>query len=297
VIAPPQGMICPVVTTLRPDGQVNADVFAAHLDQLVPHLDGVFVLGSCGEHPWLSDQAQADVVRIAAETVGGRLPLFVGVGQPDLGRVRRRIAERAGSGADYLVLTPPTFFPLGPSEVVDFYTQVADESPLPVLLYNIPQYAGNAITAGAARQLADHPNIVGIKDSSGDFGYFQELLLDRPSGFSVLQGREPLAAASVALGADGLVASLLNFAAPLVRSVAEAATKGPSDDLADLQRELTTLSTLADHGGLIPALKAALELCGVPAGPPLAPVRPVSDAERSQIAALVDRPRQRGWLN
>jgi dihydrodipicolinate synthase/N-acetylneuraminate lyase len=293
----PQGLICPVVTPLQADGKVNGAAFATLLDRLVPHLDGLFVLGSCGENPWLSDLAQDEVVRVAAETIGDRIPLFVGVGQPDLARVLGRIDERVESGADYLVATPPTFFPLTQAEIVDYYQVLADESPLPVLLYNIPQFAGNGISAAAARELADHPNIVGIKDSSGDFELFQHLLLDRPAGFSVLQGREPLAAASVALGADGLVASLLNVAAPLMRLVAEAARKGDHEVTLELQREVTALSGLADHGGLVPALKAALELCGVAAGPPSRPLHPATEADRAAIAALLEPCRAHGWLN
>jgi dihydrodipicolinate synthase/N-acetylneuraminate lyase len=295
--AAPQGLICPVITPLHPDGKVNGAAFAALLERMAPHLDGVFVLGSCGENPWLSDLAQDEVVRVAVDTLGGRLALYVGVGQPDLTRVLGRIDERAESGADYLVATPPTFLPLTQTEIIDYYRVVADESALPVVLYNIPQFAGNGISAAAARELADHPNIVGIKDSSGDFELFQQLLLDRPAGFSVLQGRETHAAASVALGADGLVASLLNFSAPLMRQVFDAARKGDQERAIELQREITALATLADHGGLIPALKAAVELCGLPAGPPLRPLHPASEAQRAAINTLLESSRTHGWLN
>jgi dihydrodipicolinate synthase/N-acetylneuraminate lyase len=296
-VSAPQGLICPVITPLRPDGRVNTDVLATLLERMAPHVDGVFVLGSCGENPWLSDLAQDQVVSVTVDTLGGRLPLFVGVGQTDLTRVLRRIAERAESGADYLVATPPTFLPLTQAEVIDYYHVLADESPLPLLLYNIPQFAGNAIGAVAARELADDPNIVGIKDSSGDFELFQHFLADRPPGFSVLQGRDAFAAASITLGADGLVSGLLNFATPLVRQVAEAARKGDHELTLELQREITALCGLFDHGGLIPALKAAVEQCGLAAGPPSRPLRPASEADRAAIATLLESARAHGWLH
>lgn len=290
----PGGLVCPVVTPVSPDGDVDGETFARHLDALVDHVDGVFVLGSCGEHPWHSAATEDAVVAVAGERLSGRRTLYVGAGQADLGGTLRAFERYADSAADYLVVTPPTYFPLSDGELVDGLVAMADHAPRPLVLYNIPQFAGNAISPAVLREVARHPAIAGIKDSSGDLSLFDAYLTARPGGFRVLQGRDHLVAASLLLGADGAVAGLANIAAPLLRELVHAHRDG--QHLRALQSEVDTLGTIVAHGGLVASLKAGLELRGLPVGAPVPPARPASATERARIAAILRESDRRGHL-
>ncbi|WP_086840892.1 dihydrodipicolinate synthase family protein [Amycolatopsis kentuckyensis] len=292
--AVPGGLVCPVVTPVSPEGKLEAEVFARHLDSLVPHVEGVFVLGSSGEHPWLPDEVEREVVVLAGEQLPGRVTLYVGAGQADLDGTLRAFERFADSAADYLVITPPTYFPLSDTELVDGLLTLADRAPRPVLLYNIPQFAGNAISPEVLREVAPHPAVVGIKDSSGDLTRFAGQLRARPPGFRVLQGRDHLIAPSLRLGADGAVAGLANIAAPLLRELVAARTDDRRLDA--LQAEVDELAGIFSYGGLVAALKAGLELRGLPVGSPRRPARPASSAARERIAAMLQDFDRRGHL-
>lgn len=292
--AVPGGLVCPVVTPVSPEGKLNGEVLARHLDSLVPHVEGVFMLGSSAEHPWLPAEVERDVVTVSGEQLRGRVPLYVGAGQADLEGTLRTFEQYADSAADFLVVTPPTYFPLSDAELIDGLLILADQAPRPVLLYNIPQFAGNAISATVVREVAQHPAVVGIKDSSGDLSQLVGHLRARSESFRILQGRDHLIAPSLRLGADGAVAGLANIAAPLLRELL--AARADEDRLDALQEEVDALAGIFSYGGLVAALKAGLELRGLPAGSPRRPARPASPAERDRIAAILRDFDQRGRL-
>lgn len=290
------GLVCPVITPMTKHADLNVDVFERHLEALVPYVDGIFVLGSCGEHPWLPQSVERDVVAVAGKQLHGRALLYVGVGQTDLGSTLRAVEEQAHSPADILVITPPTYFPLSESELIDGLLTVAELSPLPVLLYNIPQFTLNAISPAVAREVAQHPRVVGLKDSSGDLTQFALHLRVRPQGFSVLQGQDRLIGPSLMLGADGAIAGLSNIAAPLLHDLLRSWAARDRSELEAVQAEVDELAAISGHGGLVPSLKAALELCGLPVGDPLPPTRAASPAGRLSIAEILGAFDKRGRL-
>ena len=217
----PGGIVCPLVTPLTADGRLDEPVFRALIDALVPDLDGLFVLGSSGELTWLPDDVAA------AGRPGGRRPgrrADPGVrrrrghgARPDAGAggaprgSRRRLPGRRGA-----VLLPVA----EEARVVEHFVAVADRAAAPVVLYNIPQNTHLPLAPSVVGRLAEHPNVVGLKDSAGDWFAFEQFLALRSDGFSVLQGREQLAAISLWSGADGVISALANFAPRLLRDLA-----------------------------------------------------------------------------
>jgi 4-hydroxy-tetrahydrodipicolinate synthase len=293
----PRGVVCPLATPLDPDGSFNAAAFERHFDAIVADVDGVFVLGSSGEHPWLPVDVTAEVAAVAAARIPDHVPLYRGIGEASTMRTLRQLDSADDRRVDFFVVTPPTYFPLSTDgAVIRHFVTIAEAAPRPVLLYNIPALAGNTISPSAVAELANHPNIAGIKDSAGDFVAFQDILRARSSTFAVLQGREQLLAASVLLGADGVVSSMANFAPRLLRALASAVTTGVVDDVRHLQGAINRLATLFDRGFWLCALKAALDECGFEVGAPSAPLPPVGAAQRREIARLLAEARRAGWL-
>jgi 4-hydroxy-tetrahydrodipicolinate synthase len=293
----PGGVVCPLATPLDPDGSFDAAAFERHLDALVADVDGVFVLGSSGEHPWLPADVAAEVAAVAAARMPDHLPLYRGIGEASTQRTLRQLDAVDDRRVDFFVVTPPTYFPLGDdAAVVRHFVTIAEAARRPLVLYNIPALAGNTISPRAVAELAVHPNIAGVKDSAGDFVAFQEMLPARSPTFAVLQGREQFLAASLLLGADGVVSSMANFAPRLLRALESAVSAGAVDEVRRLQGAVTRLATLFDRGFWLCALKAALDECGFAVGAPSAPLPPVGAAQRREIAALLAEARRAGWL-
>jgi 4-hydroxy-tetrahydrodipicolinate synthase len=294
----PQGIVCPLVTPLTADGRLNEPVFRALIDALVPDLDGLFVLGSSGELIWLPDDVALRVARVAVDQVAGRIPVYVGAGDTGLSRTLARANRLADAGADYLVVAAPLYYQVSmEASIVEYFVTIADRAAAPILLYNIPQNTHLPLTPSAVRGLAAHPRIVGIKDSAGDWFAFEQFLALRSEGFSVLQGREQLAAISLWSGADGVISGMANFAPRLLQAVARSAHGNElrSATLA-LQTTIGELAAVFEQGYWLAGLKASLQACGWAVGEPSLPMPPSDADQRRAIEQIVAAPAMRQWL-
>jgi dihydrodipicolinate synthase/N-acetylneuraminate lyase len=295
--SPPSGIICPIATPLTAAGDLREDVFRELIEALLPDLDGVFVLGSSGELTGLRAEVARRTVEVAVDQVAGRIPVLAGVGDTGLARTLARADWLAIPGVSQLVVAAPFYYQV-PTEaaIVDHYVAVVKRSALPVVLYNIPQSTHQPLTAGIVRELAAHPRIVGIKDSSGDWFAFQRFLALRSEGFSVLQGREQLAAASYWGGADGLVSGMSNLAPRLLRALQTAIRDDrPRAEGLALEAAIEELARVFTVGDWLAGLKGTLEALGWAVGdpsPPMPPAEPRHRAEIERILATTDD----GWL-
>jgi 4-hydroxy-tetrahydrodipicolinate synthase len=285
----PHGVIAPIVSPITVDGRANEPVIRKMLRRLAPEVDGVLVLGTSGEMPALLESTAFDIARCALDEVAGRTRVFIGVGDTSLSRTLARVDRFGRLSADLLAVTAPYYFAMTDAGLIDYFTAVADASPIPIVLYNIPQATHNPLSFDVIRELAAHPRIMGIKDSEGDPFLFANLLNLRRDGFTVLQGREQLLAQSIWAGADGSVTSLTNIAPSLVRALS-AASADPAgrEDASQLQIETTRLGTLFSQGHWVSALKAALRMLGWEVGEPQAPLEPLTDHQLRAVAAILD---------
>jgi dihydrodipicolinate synthase/N-acetylneuraminate lyase len=285
----PRGVIAPIASPITRDGRVNEPVLRNMLQRLVPEVDGVLVLGTSGEMPALLESTAFDIARCTIDEIAGRTRVFIGVGDTSLPRTLARIDRFGPLGADLLAITAPYYFAMTDAGLIDYFTSVADASPIPIVLYNIPQATHNPLSLEVIQELAAHPRIMGIKDSQGDPFLFADLINLRSDGFTVLQGREQLLAQSIWAGADGSVTSLTNIAPRLVRalSVASADPAG-REDARQLQIETTRLGVLFSQGHWVSALKAALRMLGWEVGEPQAPLEPLTDHQLRAVAAILD---------
>jgi 4-hydroxy-tetrahydrodipicolinate synthase len=284
------GIVCPLATPLTDDEQLDVTALHMLLDRIMPDLDGVFPLGSSGEFAVLTQRAAEHLVDEVVSYVGGRMPVYVGIGETGTTRALDSLKRLARPGVDYAVACTSYYYPLTDQEAVAaHFLALADASPVPLVLYNIPQNTATHIAPTTAARLAEHPNIAGMKDSWGDMFLHQEFLALRSDTFQVLQGREQLAAASLWLGGDGIISALANFAPALLQQVTSAVREGDRQRAIEVQRAITELARVFDQGYWLSALKATLAELSIGTGRLAAPLPECSPAQRERIRLILQQ--------
>jgi len=285
------GIVPPVVTPLDDRETVDEGGLERQLARLLEAgVHGLFFLGSSGEQPALRDAERARAVRAAARVVAGRIPLTVGTMASSTARAIDNIRAAEAAGADAVAVTPPHYYPsTGPAEQVAHYRACAEAARGPVVIYNIPQTTKVMLSPETIARIAEIPNVVGIKDSSGDFPHFLRLLslLRGRERLSVMVGSPVLTGAAVLYGADGAVPGLANVDPRTMLEVYDAARARDTAALARLQDRVHRLMSLVSHGAPIVCLKTALELMGVCGSAAHAPLQPLDTQKRGAIAATL----------
>lgn len=283
----------PIVTPFRGDGTVDeAGLQRNVLRWMDTPLTGLVALGSNGEAPQLEDAEADRVVTIVREAVPSTRPLIVGTGRESTNGTIAATKRAAAAGADAALVRTPSFFKsqMTSRVLVRFYTEVADASPIPVLLYNVTMFTGVSLAPEAVAALASHPNIVGMKESGSDIGLLAEYIAQTPDDFTVLAGSAATLFHALAAGCDGAILALASLVPDEVVRMESLVAQRRLDEARRLQRTLMPLARSVGGVHGVPGLKAALELMGFAAGlprPPLQPVAPsVVEVLREQLDAL-----------
>lgn len=285
------GVLVALATPLTKDGDVDEPA----VERLVEHVvdggvRGLVPLGSTGETASLEERARRSMLRATVRAANGRVPVVCGVAQTHLAAAREEVEAAAELGAAAALVAPPFYYPTDQAGVIAFYRRLAERSPLPILLYNIPQFTKVVAEPATVALLAREGVIRGIKDSSRDFEYFEAVCIatrDLP-GFRVFTGSDSMLLASLAVGGAGTICGAANVAPAWVTRIYDAYTSG---DLAAARRQQDELFglVLALRAGVFPAaIKAALRLQGIcepwPA-PPLSPLdASLESALRNKLA-------------
>ena len=286
-----RGIIPPVVTPMHADEAVDLDGLRRVIDhQLAAGVHGLFVLGTTGEFYALDDAEKQAVVATAVSHVNRRVPVFAGTGAiatRDIVRLTR-MAER--EGADGVSVIAPYFIKPTQAELVDHFRRVAESTGLPVVLYNNPATCGGlSIEPDTVAKLAEVPNVVGIKDSSGDLQNTIEILRRTPRDtFAVLNGRDTLILAALQAEAAGAIPASCNVAPQLCVGIYEAFTRGDIEAAKAFQSRLHPVRTAMTLGTGNGAIKEAMALLGRPAGPNRFPVGPLSADKRATLRAVLE---------
>jgi len=288
---PLRGIIPPMITPL-----VDRDaVDHAGLERLVEHIlaggvHGLFILGTTGEGPSLSYRLRCELIERVGELVAGRVPLLVGI--TDTAFVESvNLAEHAlDAGAQAVVLSAPYYFPAGQPELIEYVEHIAEELPLPIFLYNMPSHTKISFEPATLRRLFQIPNIVGLKDSSGDMSYFhraRQAAETRPE-LSLLVGPEALLAESLLLGAHGGVAGGANLVPRLFVELYRAAVRRDLEQVVALHGQVMRLASTIYSVGRHPSaflkgVKCALSCLGICDDAMAEPFQRFGSAEREQI--------------
>ncbi|MGM0604426.1 MAG: dihydrodipicolinate synthase family protein [Halobacteriota archaeon] len=283
-----RGVTPPIVTPFDADGHVDDASLADLLEFVVDGgVGAVFPCGTTGEFASLTADERRQTIEVSVEHAG-EVPVLAGVAATNVTEAIANADDAAAAGADAAVLTAPYFHTANaPAGDTAFFEAFAAETPLPFLLYNIPSCTGAAIDPDTVASIADHELCLGIKDSSGDFGYFMRILRETPEDFLVLQGFDSLLLPSLRVGADGGINALSNVVPGVMAELVE---RADADRASTLQHE--AVSPLFEHClnvGFAPAAKAALTHRGViPDDAVRPPLVSADDAATAEIGALVD---------
>jgi 4-hydroxy-2-oxoglutarate aldolase len=284
------GVLAPVATPFEPgSGAVAEDALRRNVAALLAEgLSGIVVAGSTGEAPLLDPDEVRRLVAVAREGVPPGRWLVAGTGA-EATRQAVALSRAAGAaGADAVLVRPPSYFAasLGPVQLTAYYRGVADGSPVPVLVYNIPKFARVAIPPAVLAELAAHPNIAGFKDSSGDIDNFAAYRAAVP-GRSALVGSASLLLGALERGGDGGICAAACFAARRCADLFTAYRAGDRVRAAALQEEIAPLDRRIVGGLGAAGIKAAMDAAGLYGGPVRAPLADLAPAESREVAALI----------
>lgn len=292
---PIRGIVPPLVTPLKSRDELDLIGLDRLIDyQLNAGIAGLFMLGTTGESPSLSYRLRYEVVERTCELVAGRVPVLIGITDTSIEEALELAKFSKSVGATAVVAAAPYYFSIGQTEARDFLMELADETALPLFVYNIPPCVDLSLAYETFEQLAAHENICGLKDSAGDMPAFRKLLQLRSirPDWTILMGYESLLAESVLLGSDGGVTGGANLLPKLFVDSFHAAERRDQREIDRLQVDIVRLGNLysmagTGASGYLRGLKSALEAAGLCTGVMAIPFKAVEEPERSKIAAFV----------
>jgi 4-hydroxy-tetrahydrodipicolinate synthase len=284
------GVLVALVTPLDDDGRLDETSLARLIEHVVAGgVSGICPIGSTGEGPHLPQAQRLQVVGIVAREVCGRLPVIPGIAATTLVEAQEQAARYAELGATALLVAPPFYYPISQSGINTFFTELADRSPIPVLLYNIPVFTKVAITPDTVATLARHPNIIGTKDSSRDFEYFESVLAATSgvTGFRVLTGTDTLLVPTMLMGGHGTISASANLVPGWSVALYEAIKAQDWERARGLQFDVLRVVQACRRGSFPAGWKAALELAGLCRSATVKPTEPLPAESKEELRRIL----------
>jgi 4-hydroxy-2-oxoglutarate aldolase len=286
------GVFPPVPTPFDADGEILPNKLKANITLWnQTGLHGYVILGSNGEAVMLTEYEKVALWQAAREAIPRDKLFLVGAGMEST-RASIALAKRAAEfGADAAMFVTPSYYKsqMNSANLIYHYRMIADASPIPTIIYNMPAATGIDIDADTVIQLAEHPNIIGIKDSSGNVAKYANIVRAVRPDFAVLAGSGGYLYPALCVGAQGAVAALANVAPRECVALYNAFRAGRHDEARALQLRLVQLNAAVTTRWNVPGLKAALEELnqGFYGGPPRLPLRPLGEAERAALRQVM----------
>lgn len=280
------GVLPPLITPVHEDQSLDEEGFLRQLHRcLDAGCSGVFVNGSSGEGPWLTAAQRRRAVELA---VGAGTVVIAGVMQPGTAMTIEAALDAERAGADAVVVAAPYYFSSDDATIIRHIEAVAAAVTVPVVLYNIPQCTHNLLTANVVSTVAASPQVVGIKDSSGDVELFKShLTLRQRYAFRVLQGAETVMGDSLRWGADGLVPGSANVAPDVFVDLLRAIRDGDEDASRTAEKTAGELRQIYAVAPGAAGMKAAASVFGSCGRTTLAPFAPATDEQTERIAQVL----------
>lgn len=279
------GIYPPLATPFDEDGNLATDRLAANVRRLAgTGLAGFAVLGTNGEYVLLDREEKLAAIAAVREAAGS-LRVIAGTGAEST-REAVALTERAAAiGADAALIITPHYYRtrMNTRALLAHYSAVAECSPLPVIVYNMPASTGFDLDAATVLRLAEHPNIVGLKDSGGNMIKLAQIVVRAPAGFQVLAGTASFLLPALSIGAVGGVLALANVAPRECVELLTLFRQGNLDGARAMQQRLLAPNAAITSGFGIPGLKAALDLLGYHGGAPRPPLLPLDAEGRAQV--------------
>jgi 4-hydroxy-2-oxoglutarate aldolase len=252
-------------------------------------LSGYVVLGSNGESVFLTRDEKVKLVETVKKNIPKNKKLIAGTGSDSIKATISLTNETADAGADLALVLTPFFFKdaMKHDVLLRYYFEVAEKSVIPVIIYNVPKFTGVNIEADTVAKLAEHPNIIGIKNSSTNAAHLAEIIYKTPKGFSCIVGTASILFSGLSLGAAGGILALANIAPNKCVQVQKLFDEGKIVEAAKLQKSLFDINKAVTSKYGIAGLKAAMDLIGFYGGLPRSPLNGLNGSQIEDLKSIL----------
>lgn len=286
------GVLPALVTPFTKDEAVDEAAFRQLIRRVLPHVDGLVPCGTTGEFPYLSVEEQKRLIQIAVEEAGGK-PVVAGTGAAGTAQAVELARNAQAVGATACLVVTPYFLHPGDKGVYQHFYEVAKAVDIPVVLYNIPQVVDAYLPRRVIEDLADLPNVVGLKDSSGNLTYTSEVLEFCGDRINVVVGHDEVVLGALAMGCKGMILASANVYPEIWQKLFAAVKAGDLATARSLQMSVQKLNRIfCRYGGGV-AVKQALKMIGLDVGRPRRPLKPVGGAllheDRAEIQLELEK--------
>ena len=284
--------VMPPITTPFEEGRVALDRLRENLLKWnKTGLSGYLVLGSNGESVYLSEKEKLSVLEVSREAIPAPMTMLVGTGLESTQDTIRFTNQAAHIGGDYALVVTPCYYKgtMKPQILYEHFIAVAEAAEIGILIYNVPKFTGINMEPELVARLSEHPNIVGVKDSSGNIGQLSEIVRLSEEGFAVFVGSAPVLFPALCVGAVGGILAAANVAPQEFSQIQYFYEKGQFDNAREMQRFLTPLSKAVTVTYGIGGLKVAMDYAGYFGGDPRPPLQRPGKQGEAELKHLVSQ--------
>jgi len=287
----PKGIITPVLTALTKNEVFDPQAYKMFIDHLIEAgVSGIFPLGTNGEFYAFSKEEKLEILQSAVRAVDGRVPVYAGTGCVTTKEtIELSLAAQAMGGVDCLSVISPYFTAVSQDDIYRHYSAVAAAVDMPILLYNIPGRTGNNIDWNTVKKLAKYENIIGIKDSSGNFDNTLKYIENTDPRLKVLAGSDSLIFWTLMAGGAGAISGCSNVFPELMVSIYELWSEGRMEEANEAQKKIRPFRNVMQMGNPNSVVKRAVNLLGYNVGPAREPsncANPTVDAALKEVFTL-----------
>lgn len=282
----PKGIIPPIITPLKENGDVNYEVLKIMVNHLIEEgVHGLFPMGTTGEFYAFDEKTYKKVLETVVEETNGRVPVYGGANHITTRGVKHLVKICEEVGVDAVSVLTPMFISQTQEELYEYFAEIAESTPLPIILYNNKPKTNVTIQPETVAKLAEIENIVAVKDSTGDMTNTAEYIrLTRGNeGFHVLMGRDTLIYAALCYGASGAIASCANVAPRIAADIYNKYMAGDFQGALEAQFTLAPLRIACNLGTFPAVIKEGLVQQGIPVGKCLAPISELKPEEKRKL--------------
>ena len=284
------GILPPIPTPFDADGELNLKALAQNMAKWnSTPLAGYVVLGTNGEMHYLSEAEKLTYFEAVRKYIPANKLFVAGCGCESAHSTIALVKKVAALGADVALLVNPCYYKskMDNAGLTDYYTRVADASPIPLSIYNIPANTMVDMSADLIIRLSEHPNIAGVKDSGGNLAKLGQIIKAARPGFQVLAGSAGFLYPALCLGAIGGVLALANIAPKLCCDLLDFVKRGKHEEAKALQLRLIAANTFVTSQFGVPGLKAAMDMIGMYGGNPRSPMLPLPEEQKADLRKIL----------
>jgi 4-hydroxy-tetrahydrodipicolinate synthase len=290
-----KGAYTALITPMKDNGDVDYDGFRRLINfQIEKGIDGLLPLGTTGETPTLDEDEEEKLIKTAVIEIGGRVPLIIGTGSNSTRHMSIYTKRAKDLGADAALVVTPYYNKPNDSGLLKHFEAAATVG-IPVIIYNIAGRTGRNIPTALMEQLARIPNIIGVKEASGDINQMGDVIrtIKLPAkaagrDFTVFSGDDALTLPLMSLGGDGVISVISNLVPDKVAALTRACVKGDFEAARKLHYELLPFIKAAFIETNPVPIKAAMAMAGLPAGPARLPLGPLAKANEAALRTAVE---------